>query len=121
MTSTPLNLFEHTKQEGVLNSEESTFKRSWWNFLVGKASTDSLGFEGEFTFKYKTPSYIEFNIGRILWIVSIYYFIYHTFFLGEKQLAFNELSTGNPFSKPEKNEYVPSYESLYYFDRPNLK
>ena len=80
-----------------------------------------MGWEAELTFKYKTPGYLEFSFSRLLWILTLYYWVYYTFFLGEKQLAFWERPFSNPWIKQNVNDYQPRYEKLYYFDRPTVR
>ena len=73
------------------------------------------------TFKYKTPMWLEFNIHKLIWILTLYYWIYYTFFLGNQTQAFYQLSFSSPFNKQNIDEYVPKYEQVYYFDRPTLR
>ena len=80
-----------------------------------------MGWEAELTFRYKTPAWIEFNIARLAWILTIYYWVYYTFFLGDQAQAFWDLSFSSPWNKPGMNEYVPKYEQMYYFDRPFVR
>ena len=80
-----------------------------------------MGWEGELTFKYKSPAWMEVNFARLLWILTIYYWVYYVFFLGDQTQAFFDVSYSHPWNKPAINEYVPKYEQMYYFDRPYVR
>ncbi len=92
-----------------------------WKRLVGKTATDSLGWEAELSFTYKTPAWIEFSLAKILWILTLYYWIYYTFFLGDQTQAFWDRSFTSPWDKRTGDQYIPRYEMTYLFDRPQLR
>ena len=89
--------------------------------LVEKFSNDSLGQEEELSFKYKAPVYMNLFISRLIWGLTFYTLTYYVFFLGDQSQAFFDQSQSSNYKAPGLNEYVPKYEQLYAFARPNRK
>ena len=86
-----------------------------------KFSSDSLGQEEELSFKYKSPVYLNLMISRLIWGLTFYILFYYEFFLGDQNTAFFDLSMSSTFRAPGMNEYVPKYEQMYSFVRPNKR
>ena len=95
-------------------------KRSNWETLVTKLSAKSIGQEAELTFGYKTPLWLDYFIIRLGFILTIYYLLFMTLFIGDQGRAFFNVSIGRNNEKPGQSEVLPKYETVYYLDRPKL-
>ena len=94
-------------------------RRSHWSALVKKFGAESLGLEDDISMQYKMPVYWTNFISRLMWILTIYYFIYYSCFLADQSEAF-WVDENNPVHRPNaESEQPKKYEFLYSVRRPN--
>lgn len=100
---------------------ESNLKRSRWDSLVEKMAHESQGDEGYIGPDLKAPLILNTFFNRFLWFMTIVYFIWYTFFVGDQIQAFiiDRISSGSLPGKAD--EQIFYYQDLYSYNRPHTR